>query len=156
MSLKGWGTRMLGVDRQHEGYGPTEAFDSQSYPESKTAGAACQHESSQRIHHIGQGIQVGDNLQPARHDGGRVDRVAGKEQWHGEHLAHAHSARRRLESLVRSERMGPPVPFYCRMPHAKRRRTQWPTFPTAALDSFGEYEAADTGGRLLALAFPLC
>ena len=45
-----------------------------------------------------------NDLQPAGHDGGGINRVARKEQRHGEHLADAHEAFARLHNARDDER----------------------------------------------------
>ena len=62
------------------------------------ARAAGKHESAQGIDDVGQRIQMRNGLQPAGHDVGGVNRVARKEQRHGEHLADAHEAFARLHN----------------------------------------------------------
>ena len=48
------------------------------------------HESAQGIDDVRQGIQMRNGLQPAGHDGRGINRVARKEQRHGEDLADSH------------------------------------------------------------------
>ena len=68
------------------------------------ARAAGQHERAQGIDDVGQRIQMRNGLQPAGHDGGGINRVAGKEQRHGEHLADSHKAFARLYNARDDER----------------------------------------------------
>ena len=60
----------------------------------KTEGAfsALDHHRAQRIDEVGQGIDQGDDLERHRHDRDGIDRVAGEEERHRQHLSDAHHA----------------------------------------------------------------
>src|ERR1035437_6170275 len=47
---------------------------------------------------------MGNDLEPVRHDSGGINRVARKEQRHGEHLAYSHEAFARLHNARDDER----------------------------------------------------
>ena len=64
--------------------------------ETECARAPGQHESAQGIDDVGQRIEMRNDLQPTGHDAGGVNRVAGKEQRHGEYLPDSHEAFARL------------------------------------------------------------
>ena len=56
--------------------------------QAEAARAAGKHERAQSIDNISQRIEMGNGSQPDGHDGGGINRVARKEQWHGiSHLA---------------------------------------------------------------------
>ena len=90
------------TNEDHDGRGQED--NSIVATQAEAARAAGKHASAQGIDNIGQRIQMGNDFQPARHDGGGINCVARKEQRHGEHLAYSHEAFARLHNARDDER----------------------------------------------------
>src|SRR6266700_2496889 len=72
--------------------------------EAGSTGTTGKHHRTQRVYFIAQRVGMRYDLQPAGHDRDRVDRIAGKEERHRQHLPDAHEALARFYQAGNDER----------------------------------------------------
>src|SRR6478609_11707980 len=78
-----------------EGRGADDAGDGAAHEDAEVdpvARGGAEEEAAQRRHLVGQGVDVADDLEPARHHLDRVERVGGEEEGHGDGLPDAHES----------------------------------------------------------------